>query len=77
MQSKRWTWNSVDTKAFLNKALVQTAPVLLIYVGFVIEQIADGFQWSDFIPNMVVQGTIVLYILNRAYDALQRLYKGK
>lgn len=76
-QSKRFQWNSVDTQNFLKKALIQTVPVILIYIGFVIEQMNDGFAWSDFVPNLVVQGTIVLYVLNRVYDALQRLLSGK
>ena len=77
MQSKRFQWNSVDTQAFIKKALIQTAPVILIYLGFVIEQIENGFAWSDFVPNLVVQGTIILYVTNRVYDALQRLLAGK
>jgi hypothetical protein len=77
MQSRKFQWNRADTVNFFNKALIQTAPVILIYLAFVIEQIEDGFAWSDFVPNVLVRGTMVLYILNRVYDALQRLYKGK
>jgi len=76
-ESLRFQWNSLDTQAFIKKALIQTAPVILIYLGFVIEQTVDGFAWSDFVPNLVVQGTVTLYVVNRVYDALQRLISGK
>lgn len=77
MQSKKFQWNSEDTENFTKKTLVQILPVALIYIGFVITQINDGFAWNDFVPTLFVQGTMVLYILNRVYDAIQRYISGK
>jgi len=72
MQSTRFEWDSADTIGFLKKALIQTVPVVLIYISFVVGRVQGGFKWSDFIPTLEMQGVIVLYLLNRIYDALQR-----
>jgi hypothetical protein len=77
-QSNRFQWNSTDTQNFLKKALIQTVPVISIYIVFVIAQIRSlGFKWSDFGLTLEIQGVIVLYVLNRIYDAIQRFVASK
>lgn len=47
-----------NAKKWATNALVFFAPVLVIYLGAVADAInVDGFQWTDFVPNMVVAGT--------------------
>lgn len=66
-----------DLDSWLRVAVLFLAPVLVIYIGFVLGNMDDGFQWSDFVPNLFVQGAIVAYILNEALAYLKKLKENK
>ena len=74
--SKRFVLTREDMKSWLNTALLFLAPVLLIYITYVLQNMADGFTWSDFVPNMIVQGSMVAYVLNELL-ALIRKFLGE
>jgi hypothetical protein len=74
-QLKRFQWNHQATVAWLKKALIQLVPVALIYLTPIIADLSTVghvFSLQDFIPTNFTLGAMVLYILNRIYDALQR-----
>ena len=58
-------------------ARVFLAPVALIYLPFVTSNIEkDGFQLSDFTPNQIVIGAIVLYVMNLLLDWFKKVAKS-
>lgn len=61
-QKAKWLYNS----------LVFLAPLVLIYLTGVITAIQDGFAWSDFVPTILVQGAMVLYVLNVLMDFFKK-----
>lgn len=65
--STQWSWNALDTKAWLLNALWFLAPSLLVLIPSIIGAIPADYKYS----------VVVLYILNRAMDALRRWYNGK
>lgn len=65
MKSKRFQLTRRDLESWGKTALLFIAPVAILYFTFVIEQInVDGFQPKDFIPNVLVQGAMIVYVLN-------------
>jgi hypothetical protein len=47
-------------------------------LGAVIVEInQDSFSWSDFVPSILTQGAMVLYLLNVALDYLKKLQASK
>jgi hypothetical protein len=75
--SEKYTLNKEDFKKVLNNAVVFLAPLLLIYLGSVISNIGDGFALTDFIPDNIVIGAMVLYLLNAMTDVLKKYSQGK
>lgn len=57
-------WRSNTLRFFL--------PVLTIYLGYVSQNLNDGFSWMDFIPNTFVAGTMSLYIVNTLQDLITK-----
>jgi hypothetical protein len=53
-----------DRESWLKVAGLFLFPVIVIYITYVLTNMGDGFQWSDFVPNLIVQGAMVAYILN-------------
>lgn len=76
--SEKYTLNKVDFKRVLNNSLVFLAPLLLIYLGSVVSSIDNGgFALTDFIPDNIVIGAMVLYVLNTMMDVLKKYSEGK
>jgi hypothetical protein len=70
--------NEDKLKKFGKNTLLFLAPVLVIYLGAVIVEInQDGFSWNDFVPSILTQGAMVLYLLNVALDYLKKLQASK
>lgn len=65
-----------DTKSWIKVAALFLLPVVFIYVTFVLTNIGDGFEWSDFAPNPVVQGAMVAYILNEILALGKKWYEA-
>lgn len=66
-QSAKFSWNSSDTKAFMNQALRVIAPYLVVIIPVLLTQIDDSWAYS----------AVTIYVLNRIYDALRRYIQGK
>lgn len=58
-------------------AILFLAPVLTLYIIYVLNNMGDGFKWSDFIPNLFIQGAIVAYFLNEVLAYLKRVKESK
>lgn len=69
--------NKTEFKDWWNVALQFTAPVFVIYIGYVLTNMSDGFVWADFVPNLFVQGAIVAYFLNEALAYFRKLLEKK
>jgi uncharacterized membrane protein len=69
--------NKTELSEWYRVAILFLAPVLIIYIGFVLGNMSDGFQWNDFVPNLFVQGAIVAYFLNEALAYFKRLLEKK
>jgi hypothetical protein len=67
MQSKKWDWNSADTKKFFEDLLRVSAPYLVVIIPVVISQIPDEVAW----------GVTVVWLLQRARVALNLFLQGK
>lgn len=77
LTSKKWQFNVADLDKWLINGLVFIAPVMVIYILFVIANInTEGIQWSDFVPNNFVIGSMTLYVLNIALDFFKKLSKN-
>jgi hypothetical protein len=78
MDSKRFTLNGADVKSCLTTAALFLAPMTLIYFTFVEQQVdTNGFQWSDFVPNLFVQGAMVSYGLAEVTALIKKFVQGK
>jgi hypothetical protein len=66
--------SGVEFNEWLKVCLIFLAPIILIYGTFVLNNInIDGFAWSDFKPNLFVQGSIVTYILSETLAYFKKL----
>ena len=61
-----------DLKSWAVTAALFVAPVAIIYLSGVLGAIEDGFAWSDFIPSIFAQGSMVAYILNESLALLKK-----
>ena len=76
MNSKSFDFNKEDFKKWLTNALLFLAPLILIYLSFVLDNLkASGFSLSIFIPNTLVYGAVSLYVLNAATDLVRKFLK--
>ncbi len=67
-----------DFEKWYKVALLFLGPVAVIYCIYVKGQIeVDGFQWTDFIPNEFVWGSIFSYLLNEALAYFKRIADAK
>lgn len=71
-----------DAKAVINRGLLFLAPLAIMYLAPIVSVITatvlDGtfiFSLGLFIPNPLVIGAMVLYILNRLTDIISRFMK--
>ncbi len=65
-QSARFTWNHADTIAWFNKAVAVLAPYLVVIIPVLISQLPKDWAYS----------AILIYVLQRIWDALRRFYTG-
>ena len=65
-QSVRFSWNSADTRAWLDKAIKVLVPYLVVIIPVLISQLPKDWAYS----------AIVVYVLQRVWDALRRFYDG-
>lgn len=73
MKSPKFYLIKNDIKSWGKIALLFLAPVFVLYISFVISNSKiDGFAWSDFIPNLFIQGVMVVYILNEALALVKK-----
>lgn len=62
-----------DQTKWIKNTVLFSAPVALIYLGFVQTGITtDGFQWSDFIPNEFVIGSMITYLISTTIDLIKK-----
>ena len=61
---KRFTWSKKDTIAWCQQAIKVLAPYLIVIIPVVVAQLPRDWAYA----------TIVIYILNRIWDALRRWY---
>lgn len=65
---------TVGLKKWVTNLLKFSAPLALIYLGYVYLQIqGNGFQVTDFVPDQAVIGALMLWILNAALDFFRKL----
>lgn len=71
--SERFHLNKEDLKKWLHNTLLFLAPLATLYFVFAIENInKDGFAWSDLKPNLVVIGSMILYVFNCLLDLARK-----
>jgi len=76
MNSSKWQFSIGDFKNVLHNALVFLAPLALLYIGFVMNNInASGFALADFVPSNLVIGAGALYVLNVLQDFFLKFKK--
>lgn len=68
---------ATELQKWLKVAVIFLAPVFIIYLGFTAGNLQDGFDWSDFIPNKVVEGAMVAYVLNEILAYLRKVVVNK
>ena len=77
--SNKFSLNAQDVQNWLRNLLIFIAPVLLIYV-LAVTAIITGHNGvvalSDFVPNAVTVGAMVLYVLNAVVDILRKFSGG-
>ena len=74
--SPKWKVNPEDLQRWGKNALLFISPVAVIYFAFVGNNLQDGLNWNDFIPNATVQGAIILYLINTGLDFFRKLATG-
>lgn len=67
MQSKKFTWNSEDTKAFLKESLKVLAPYILVILPVLIGQIPADWAYAS----------VVIFLLQRLRSAILLFIQGK
>jgi hypothetical protein len=67
-------FSTADLKNWVHNTLIFLSPVAIIYLVFVAANIElDGFQLLDFVPDNIVIGAGILYLVNVALDFFRKL----
>ena len=66
------TLKALDWGKWRMNALIFSAPMALIYLFATQNNIADGFEWADFVPNMFTLGSIASYLISTAIDFFKK-----
>ena len=74
--SKKYSLNSADFGHWIKNALLFLAPVGVIYLAFVQGNLGDGISISDFVPDAIVMGAVILYAINTVLDLLRKFLAG-
>jgi hypothetical protein len=73
MVSKRFQITKNDIQKVTTNALIFFAPLATIYLSFVAGEIQkDGFSLNDLVPNQIVTGAMVLYVVNVLLDFFRK-----
>ena len=76
--SKAGTLNRQDLQKIAKNSVVFASPVVLIYLGFVLNAVQkDGFQLNDLVPSSEAVTVIVLWIINTLIDTFKKLIAGR
>ena len=80
LTSGSFDFNLLDFKKWLNNTLIFLAPITVIYLGFVVNNIKslgglENFTWSVFAPTAWVWGATSLYIVNTLFDLITKFVK--
>lgn len=73
------TLDKRDYKQALRRGLLFLAPLALLYITQVtgaIQQDGHTIMLKDFIPSSFTYGAVMLYVLNRLTDLINRFIKG-
>ena len=62
--STRWTWTKADTHAWFSQAWKVLIPYILVIIPAIIGQLPKDWAYT----------AVVVYILNRVWDAVRRYY---
>lgn len=77
MNSPAWRLNAEDVRKWIKNMLVFLAPLFVIYINSVVDNIGKGLTLSQsFVLSPTIQGALVLYTLNAVLDLLRKLAKG-
>lgn len=75
-------FTSRDFKAAIQRGIIFLSPLVALYLAPIIAIIAEGvanntfvFTLSLFIPSQVMIGAMILYVLNRLWDGVNRFMK--
>jgi len=67
-----------DIERWLRNQVTFLAPLVMLYVGFVIARIQElGVELVSFIPSPQEITAMVLYLLNAIYDLLRKFVQEK
>lgn len=61
-----------DWRAVGKKMAVFAAPLVLLYTSYVTNNLSDGFAWSDLVPNMILAGSIIYWIMTTLTEIFSR-----
>ena len=76
MPSSKFQINQADLEKILNNALIFFAPLVLMYLYFVVANIStNNISIASFIPTQAVIGASALYILNVLIDFFRKYAK--
>lgn len=76
MQSGFCEFNRSDFQKWLRNVFIFAAPVVVLYLSFVSNEITkDGLQMIDFVPNTIVLGAMILYVINTCMDFVKKYLK--
>ena len=62
----------VDWNKWRGNTMTFLAPLGVIYFGFFIANLTDGFQLVDFVPDQITIGAMMLYLGNVALDFFRK-----
>lgn len=76
MTSGKYNFNKEDFKRWGSNTLLFLAPLALIYLSFVLDNLkASGFSLNIFVPDTLIYGAISLYVLNAGTDLIRKFVK--
>ena len=73
--SNSFEFNATDRKKWFTNLKLFLAPVATMYIVSVVATITANnnlFDWHYFIPTTMVQGAMVLYVLNTLLDLIKK-----
>lgn len=66
-------FDSLDRQKWVKNLVKMLWPLATIYLTMLVANITfDGFQFTDFVPSMLVLGSMILYAVNTVFDAVNK-----